>query len=137
MENILQYDSGAADGSRESEYIRTVDLHSMVVPACCADAVVAAFKLRAAQEGWIGIVTDNSATPASGTTPDRLYTLAEAADRLGIREDDLIALLPDIAIVVESPMIQGFTPAHMDLLEQLVANVKMFAEESVYRGGDL
>ena len=111
MENTLGNDfDSVMDGSADTEFIKTEE----------------------------GIGTDNSAIPLpAGKAPERLYTLLEVAEHLGIREDDLIALLPDIAIVVESPMIEGFTSVHIELLEQLIANVKMYAEESVYRGGDL
>ena len=67
------------------------------------------------------------------------YTLSQVASHLGVREDDLMALLPDTAIVVngQSGPYLRFTPTDVELLEQLIRTIRKFYAESVYGGGDL
>lgn len=64
------------------------------------------------------------------------YTLTEAAATLVVREDDLVALLPDTAIGPDWPE-AGFTRADVELLERLIRMIRRLYSESAYGGGDL
>ena len=71
--------------------------------------------------------------------PAQSYTLSQVASHLVVREDDLMALLPDTALVVKAPSapFPRFTPADVELLEHLIRTVRQFYAESAYGGGDL
>ncbi len=62
---------------------------------------------------------------------DKSYTLTEAAERIGFREDTLTALLPDLGIdlAVRSP--QTLTQAEYDKLFELTQRVKALHAEGV------
>jgi hypothetical protein len=66
----------------------------------------------------------------------KVYTLTEAAAYLVVREDDLVALLPDTAIGPDWPQ-AGFTRADVELLERLIGMIRRLYSESTYGGGDL
>lgn len=68
---------------------------------------------------------------------DEGYNREKVASYLGIREDDLVALLPDTAIAVEALLFHHFTDADVLLLEQLIRDIRDFAAESVYGGSEL
>ena len=67
----------------------------------------------------------------------KLYTLEQAASYLVVREDDLNALLPDTTVVPDALRRGGFTPTDVEILEQFIRDIRKFATESVYGGGDL
>jgi hypothetical protein len=77
------------------------------------------------------------ADASSEVAPPSLYTPAEAASRLGIREDDLIALLPNAALVLNTSFSLSFTPIDIEMLAEYIRRVRKFPAESVYGGGDL
>jgi hypothetical protein len=81
--------------------------------------------------------TQTQETLTSQGVPQRMYTPSEVAGHLGIREDDLMIVLPNAALVVAARMSEGFTSADVELLEQFIRSVRKFAAESVYGGGDL
>lgn len=79
--------------------------------------------------------TDTAMT--SENASQRSYTLGEAASYLVVREDDLTALLSDAEVAVDARLVMSFTRADVEILEQLVRNIRKYFDESVYRGGDL
>lgn len=65
------------------------------------------------------------------------YTVEAAASRLVVREDSLLALLPDTAIAVERGPLQRLTLAEIGLLERFICGIREIYAESVYGGGAL
>lgn len=80
-------------------------------------------------------LTETNGLPCSA--PPDWYTLEEAASYLAVRADDLAALLPDTAIVVEAWPVLLLTQADLELLERLIQTIRAFYAESVYAGGEL
>jgi hypothetical protein len=76
-------------------------------------------------------------TTAGPTAPENslpeLYTWEETAAYLGVRSDDLAALLPNIFHAVNDQPFLGFTPADVGALEQLIGRIHQLAAESEYR----
>jgi len=69
--------------------------------------------------------------------PLRWHTVTEVAAYLEVREDDLLALLPDTAIVMESWPPSRLSSKDVEIVERLIRTVRKFYSESVYGGGDL
>jgi len=63
--------------------------------------------------------------------PKETYTLAEAADRMGIREDTLISMLPDLNIdpLTRAPM--ALTQAEYDGFSELIQRLKALHTEGM------
>ena len=62
------------------------------------------------------------------------YTVEAAASRLMVRQDSLIALLPDTAIAVGKGPLQRLSLADIGLLERLTSVIRETYAESVYGG---
>ena len=63
--------------------------------------------------------------------PDETYTLTEAADRIGVREDTLAALLPDIGVDLAARSPQTLTQAEFDKLAEARRRVETLHGEGV------
>jgi hypothetical protein len=63
--------------------------------------------------------------------PEETYTLAEAADRIGIREDTLTSMLPDLNIdpLTRAPM--ALTQAEYDGFSELIQRLKVLHIEGM------
>ena len=66
-----------------------------------------------------------------------VYTLEQAASRLGVRADDLALLLPDTAIVLGAQPPLLLSHADVETLERLIGTIRRLYAESAYGGGDL
>ena len=63
--------------------------------------------------------------------PDNSYTLAEAAAKLGIREDTLTATLPDAGIDLSGRSPQTLTEAEYEQLASGFQHIKALHRENV------
>lgn len=81
------------------------------------------------------ISAEEDSSPEAG--PRRRYTADEVAGYLGVREDDLMVVLRNAALIFGAQSSVDFTRADINLLEQFIRSIRKFAAESVYGGGDL
>ena len=65
------------------------------------------------------------------TMPDESYTLAEAAARIGAREDTVTALLPDLGIDLENRTPPVLTGEEYAKLAEMVSRIKTVHGEGV------
>ncbi len=57
------------------------------------------------------------------------YTIAQASVKLGVREDSLRAMLPDVAIDMTGRPTAMLTPSEMDRLARLMQNIHTLHHE--------